>query len=48
MRFSVHLTRGVLSNSRLNCQLTYWLEEEHITVDKRPGVAWMRLDMGSV
>ena len=38
---------GVLSNPRLNCQLTYRLEGERITVEKRPGVAWLRLDVGT-
>ena len=37
---------GVLSDPRLNCQLTYRLEGERIIVEKRPGVAWMRLDVG--
>ena len=39
---------GVLSDPRLNCQLTYRLEGERIIVEKRPGVAWMRLDVGSL
>lgn len=36
---------GVLSDPRLNCQLTYRLEGERIIVEKRPGVTWMRLDV---
>jgi hypothetical protein len=35
----------VLSNPRQNCQLTYRLEGEQITVEKQPGAAWMTLDV---
>jgi len=35
----------MLSNPRLDCQLTYRLEGDRITVEKRPGVAWIRLDV---
>jgi hypothetical protein len=33
----------VLSNPRLNCQLTYRLQGDLIVVDKEPGVAWITL-----
>ena len=39
---------GVLSDPRLSCQLTYRLKGERIIVEKRPGVAWLRLDVGSL
>ncbi|TAH41043.1 MAG: RES domain-containing protein [Betaproteobacteria bacterium] len=32
---------GVLSNPRHHCQLTYRLEAGQITVEKRPGAAWI-------
>ncbi|MBS0511600.1 MAG: RES family NAD+ phosphorylase [Proteobacteria bacterium] len=34
---------GVLSNPRHHCQLTYRLEAGQITVEKRPGAAWITL-----
>ena len=34
---------NVLSNPRLNCQLTYRLDGDQITVEKQPGVAWLTL-----
>lgn len=34
---------AVLSNPRQNCQLTYRLEGEHITVEKQPGVVWLKI-----
>lgn len=34
---------GVLSNPRLNGQLTYRLEGEQVVVEKQPGVAWVTL-----
>jgi len=37
----------VLSNPRHNCQLTYRLEDDQIVVEKRPGVAWVKLDVAS-
>jgi hypothetical protein len=36
---------GVLSNPRLNCQLTYRLDGDQITVEKQPGTVWMSLDV---
>jgi hypothetical protein len=33
----------VLSNPRLNCQLTYRLEGDQILVEKQPGVTWITL-----
>ncbi len=33
----------VLSNPRLNCQLTYRLEGERILVEKKPGVTWLAI-----
>jgi hypothetical protein len=39
---------AVLSNPRHNCQLTYRLEGERIVVHKRPGVAWMTLDIANL
>ena len=33
----------VLSNPRLNCQLTYRLHGDQIMVEKQPGVAWLTL-----
>lgn len=38
---------GVLSSPRLNCQLTYRLQGDRIVVEKRPGVAWISLDVAS-
>lgn len=38
---------GVLSNPRLNCQLTYRLEDNQIVVEKQPGVTWITLAMAS-
>lgn len=35
---------GVLSDPRMNCQLTYRLEGGRIVVEKQPGKAWLRLD----
>ena len=37
---------NVLSNPRLNCQLTYRLDGDQITVEKQPGVAWLTLTVG--
>lgn len=34
----------VLTNPRLNCQLTYRLDRNRILVEKRPGSVWLRLD----
>jgi hypothetical protein len=34
---------GVLSNPRLNGQLTYRLEGEQVVVEKQPGVTWVTL-----
>ena len=36
---------GVLSNPRLNCQLTYRLEGNCIRVEKQPGTVWVSLDV---
>lgn len=36
---------GVLSNPRFDCQLTYRLQGNEIIVEKRPGTAWIRLDV---
>lgn len=38
---------GVLSSPRLNCQLTYRLEGDHIMVEKHPGSVWLSLDVAS-
>lgn len=38
---------AVLTDPRLNCQLTYRLEGEHIVVEKQPGVTWLTLDIGN-
>lgn len=38
---------GVLSNPRLNCQLTYRLEGGRIAVEKHPGTAWFTLDVAN-
>src|SRR5690606_14890212 len=35
----------VLSNPRLNCQLTYRLERGHVIVEKQPGKAWFTVKM---
>lgn len=35
---------AVLSNPRYNCQLTYRLEGERISVEKQPGKTWITLD----
>lgn len=37
----------VLSNPRLNCQLTYRLDGDQIMVEKQPGVAWLTLAVAS-
>lgn len=37
----------VLSNPRLNCQLTYRLEGNQIVVEKQPGVAWITVDVAN-
>jgi hypothetical protein len=36
---------GVLSNPRLDCQLTYRLEGRWIRVEKQPGTVWVSLDV---
>ena len=38
---------AVLSNPRLNCQLTYRLEDDRIVVEKRPGRAWLTLHVAN-
>ena len=38
---------NVLSNPRVNCQLTYRLDGDQIMVEKRPGVAWLTLAVAS-
>ena len=38
---------GVLNKPRLNCQLTYRLEDDQIVVEKQTGVAWMTLGIAS-
>lgn len=38
---------SVLSNPRLNCQLTYRLENARIQVERKPGIAWLSLDVAS-
>jgi hypothetical protein len=37
----------VLSNPRLDCQLTYRLDGDQIVVEKQPGVAWLTLAVAS-
>ena len=37
----------VLSKPRLNCQLTYRLEDDRIVVEKQTGVAWITLGIAS-
>ena len=37
----------VLSNPRLNCQLTYRLDGDQIMVEKQPGVAWLTVAVAS-
>jgi hypothetical protein len=37
----------VLSNPRLNCQLTYRLDGDQIMVEKQPGVVWLTLAIAS-
>ena len=37
----------VLSNPRLNCQLTYRLDGDQIMVEKQAGVAWLTLALAS-
>ncbi len=38
---------GVLSNPRLNCQLTYRIEGDRIRVEKNPGTVWLSLDVAN-
>ncbi len=38
----------VLSNPRMNCQLTYRLEGERILVEKKPGTTWMEVEVASL
>ena len=38
---------NVLSNPRLNCQLTYRLDGDQIMVEKQAGVAWLTLTVAS-
>lgn len=40
----VVLNSDVMSNPRLNCQLTYRLEGKRIVVEKKPGVSWLQID----
>lgn len=37
----------VLSNPRLDCQLTYRLDGDRITVQKHPGKTWLTLEMAA-
>jgi hypothetical protein len=37
----------VLTNPRLNCQLTYRLDGDQIVAEKLPGVAWLTLAVAS-
>ncbi|NBQ80035.1 MAG: RES domain-containing protein [Betaproteobacteria bacterium] len=37
----------VLSNPRLNCQLTYRVEGDQIVIEEQPGVAWITLAVAS-
>lgn len=37
---------GVLSNPRMNCQLTYRLADERIVVEKKPGKTWLAIPVG--
>lgn len=39
---------GVLSNPRLDCQLTYRLEGGRIAVEKRPGKVWIGLEVAGL
>ena len=39
---------AVLSNPRLNCQLTYRLDGQHIVVEKKPGVTWMVISTAEI
>lgn len=36
---------SVLSNPRLNCQLTYRLENNRIHVERQPDAVWLSLDV---
>lgn len=37
----------VLSNTRLCCQMTYWLNKNgQIDVERQPGLPWLTIDMG--
>ena len=36
---------GVLSNPRLECQLTYRLDGERISVEMQPGTVWISLEV---
>lgn len=38
---------AILSHPRHKCQLTYRLEDDHIVVEKQPGVKWVKLDVAS-
>lgn len=39
---------GVLSNPRLNCQLTYRLDGGRVIVEKQPGKPWLKLDTAAL
>lgn len=39
---------GVLSNPRLQCQLTYRLNGRRINVERQPGKVWLRLDTAAL
>ena len=39
---------NVLSNPRVNCQLTYRLDGDQIVVEKQPGVVWLTLALASL
>jgi hypothetical protein len=38
------LNPNVLSNPRQHSQLSYRLDARHIVIEKKPGVAWMKID----
>lgn len=38
---------GVLSNPQLNCQLTYSLADDRISVERQPGTTWMSIEVAS-
>ncbi len=39
---------AVLSNPRLNCQLTYRLDNQQIIVEKKPGITWIKIPVSQI